>query len=407
MNPSGIFPETRMTDNSENENSEKAGGSDPLVFSISEFLSLLGHELRTPLAGTMGMLDLVLAGDLAPDQRSALELAGASARIMLRLIEDLHDLARMQAGRLELQSGPFEVRPWCRNLEQEMIGGDVKYHVDVDPLVPEILVGDGERIAHLILSLVDLYLKQSRPDRLYVRLMLESCMQGDFLFVTLGREDARLSERERDALLQSCKVESFVPLSAFRQVGLRQAVASNLTAILGGALWPAQSSDISGFQSLAVPVQVPTAYKVTDTSPGVAETLSGMESASSEVHILLVEDDDAIRRLVELLLEQRGWRVTAVTDGLQALEALQAHRFDLVLMDVRMPRMDGLETTRRIRHREESASAPPLPIIGMTAHAAMQDRTMCLEAGMDDHLSKPIASERLYRAIEEYLAGGR
>jgi CheY-like chemotaxis protein len=151
-------------------------------------------------------------------------------------------------------------------------------------------------------------------------------------------------------------------------------------------------------------VALPTEYAVTSIEPQVAEKIPKMEGGRSAVSILLVEDDDAIRKLVELLLQQRSWQVTAVADGVQALESLQSRQFDLALMDIRMPRLDGLETTRRIRRRERILGLPPLPIVGMTAHAAQQDRAMCLEAGMNDHVSKPIASAHLYAIIEKCLA---
>jgi CheY-like chemotaxis protein len=180
-------------------------------------------------------------------------------------------------------------------------------------------------------------------------------------------------------------------------------VIRNLTASLGAALWPAEESATRDIQALAIPIQVPAEYTVEADKPRVEGTPPEAGDECSGVNILLVEDDDAIRKLVELLLQQRDWQVTAVADGVQALELLQRGHFDLVLMDIRMPRLDGLETTRRIRRREQILGIPALPIVGMTAHAAAQDRALCLESGMDDHLSKPIVSDRLYSVIEKYL----
>ncbi|MGE4544174.1 MAG: response regulator [Pedobacter sp.] len=404
MNPSDCLPENKSL--GDKQDPGIVNQPDEAHAAINEFLSLLSHELRTPLAGTMGMLDLVLAGDLAADQRSALTLANASARAMLRMVEDMHDLARIETGRFALESSPFEVRPWADEMVQEIASaGRVNFSVEVDEQVPEILVGDGDRIAHLVMGQVDLFLKHNRSQNLCLTLTLETQASGDYLLVTIGETGAMLAESERVDLLQCCGKLTHVPLLTFRQIGLKQAVVSNLAASLGGALWPAQESVDRNIQALAVPIQLPAGYDRVGVEPQVAEELLYNEGDASQAHILLVEDDDAIRRLVELLLQQRGWRVTAVADGLHALEVLQNNQFDLVLMDIRMPRLDGLETTRRIRRREQSLGMSPLPIVGMTAHAAMQDRTMCLEAGMDDHLSKPIASNRLYAMVEKYLAG--
>lgn len=375
---------------------------------MNELLSLLGHELRTPLAGTMGMLELVLSGDLAADQRSALELANASARTMLRLVEDLHDLARMETGRLQPENSAFEVRPWAREMMHELTrAGSAEITLDIGSRVPEIMVGDGDRIAHLTMSLMDIFLKHSRNRCVALRLDMETRENQTILLVTIGTPGRLLEDRERFDLLKSCGTMDHIPMKAFRQVGLAHAVACNLTASLGGALWPMPGSEERTIQVLAVPVGLPAGYGKADNEPHVAEEMPDMQRDRSTVRILLVEDDDAIRRLVELLLQQRGWQVTAVSDGLQALESFQSNHFDLVLMDIRMPRLDGLETTRRIRRREQTLSMSSLPIVGMTAHAAVQDRSMCLEAGMDDYLSKPIVSDRLYSIIEKSLARRR
>jgi CheY-like chemotaxis protein len=353
----------------------------------------------------MGMLELVLAGDLAADQRSALELANASARAMLRLVEDMHDLARIETGRLELESSPFEVRSWVGDMVPEVAGSaDVEILVEIDARMPEILIGDGDRIAHLITDLVGLFLKSRRCEKLLLRFALETQGNGSCLLVTVAQPGEILADSERKDLLRSCGHSPLIPLLSFRQVGIKQAVVCNLAAALGGALWPAQGSGDQNLQALAVPVQLSENYDKAGVEPRVAEDVLYNQRDPSESHILLVEDDDAIRRLVELILQQRGWQITPVVDGLQALESIQKSHFDLVLMDIRMPRLDGLEATRRIRRREQTLGIQPLPIIGMTAHAAVQDRIMCLEAGMNDHLSKPIASNRLYSMIEKYLA---
>ena len=404
MNPSDCPPENKSLD--DRQDPGITNKPEEAHAAINEFLSLLSHELRTPLAGTMGMLDLVLAGELASDQRSALDLANASARAMLRMVEDMHDLARIETGRLELENSPFEVRPWVDDMVHEVASsGRASFSVEVHEQVPEILIGDRDRIGHLIMGLVDIFLKRNRSQRLCLDLTLETLAGGNYLLVTIGEPGVMLSEGERADLLQVCGNLPLIPLLTFRQIGLKQAVVCNLAAALGGALWPAQESVEQNIQALAIPIQLSAGYDKAWVEPHVAEEQLYDERIPSQAHILLVEDDDAIRRLVELLLEQRDWRVTAVADGLHALEALQHNHFDLVLMDIRMPRLDGLETTRRIRRWERTLGSAPLPIVGMTAHAAVQDRTMCLEAGMDDHLSKPIASNRLYAMVEKYLAG--
>jgi len=404
MNPSDFLPENKSLDDKPDPGI--INKPEKVHAAINEFVSLLSHELRTPLTGTMGMLDLVLAGDLPADQRSALDLANASARVMLRIVEDMHDLARIETGRLALKDSPFEVRPWADDMVQEIVSFNrINLSVVVNEQVPEILIGDDDRIAHLIMGCAGLYLKKSRSQELCLALTLATQASVHYLLVTIGEPGVMLAEKECVDLLHVSGSLTPVPLLAFRELGLKQAVVHNLAAVLGGALWPTQESADRPIQALAIPIQLPAGCERAGIETRVAEELPCNERGASQAHILLVEDDDAIRKLVELLLQQRGWLVTSVADGLHALEALQHNLFDLVLMDIRMPRLDGLETTRRIRRQEQALGTSPLPIVGMTAHAAMQDRIMCLEAGMDDHLSKPIASNRLYEMIEKYLAG--
>jgi CheY-like chemotaxis protein len=187
-----------------------------------------------------------------------------------------------------------------------------------------------------------------------------------------------------------------------RELGRKLTRSRKILAALGGALWPGASSRQAGLYALCVPVGRPSDIRP-HGEPVVSESRAAAPSSSSGAHILVVEDDDAIRKLVELLLRQRGWRVTAVADGRQALDACAGADYSLTLMDIRMPCLDGLEVTRHIRARERAAGLTAMPIVGMTAHTAVEDRKLCLEAGMTDHLCKPISSEKLYALIERYL----
>jgi CheY-like chemotaxis protein len=398
-------PLSKASDTVREENEEK----DARAGQQGELLSVLSHEMRTPLAGALGMLDLALAGELSPEQRRTLELANASTLLLLRVVENVHDLARIESGRLKPDIGPFEVKPWVEGLREDVAQlatvSIVTLQVDIDPRLPDMLLGDVERLRRVLLNLMDHLVKVCGVRDLRLHLELTGQNEKHLLLITLGGATEVLQDAARAALVADCGRADTTPVTRLRELGLKLTLSRKILAALGGALWPGTSSRQAKLYALCVPVGRSSDIRPR-SEPIVSESRAAAPFSSSGAHILVVEDDDAIRKLVELLLQQRGWRVTAVADGQKALEACAGTDYSLVLMDIRMPCLDGLEVTRRIRERERAAGLNAMPIIGMTAHAAAEDRQMCLQAGMTDHLCKPISSERLFAMIERHLAGG-
>ena len=373
--------------------------------SCGHLLAALGHELRTPLAGVLGMLELALDGELPPEQRRCLELANSSAQALLRLVQDMHDYGRQESGRLITEGQTFEVRAWVdalhRKLPQPMGRPAVALHIDLDPSLPEMLQADAERIGNILLNLMEAQLKSRRPEQLFLRLELLHSQQN-YLLATLSEKPEQLDDRAKSALLAACGNAILPPLGQAGTLELKLALSRHLAAALGGAIGEHPSPSGAGFYSVLLPCTTAGQKLHPEAGPAARKKVAGTPSAA--FRILLVEDDDAIRKLLELLIQHRGMQVTSVTDGEQALAQLQHRHYDLVLMDLRMPRLDGLTATRLIREREQANGAGRLPIIGITAHGGPEDLDLCLQAGMDERLSKPIRSEDLYAAIERLLS---
>jgi two-component system, sensor histidine kinase len=373
--------------------------------SCGHLLAALGHELRTPLAGVLGMLELALDGELAPEQRRCLELANGSAQALLRLVQDMHDYGRQESGRLITEAQTFEVRPWAeglrRKLPQPMGRPAVPLHIDLDPSLPEMVQADGERIGNILLNLVEAQHKTRRPTQLFLCLELLHSQQN-YLLATLSEKPEQLDDRAKAALLAACGSGTLPPLSQVGTLELKLALSRHLAAALGGTVGEHCSPSEAGFYSVVLPCITAGQKLHPEAGPASRKKVAGTPSAA--FRILLVEDDDAIRKLLELLIQHRGMQVTSVADGEQALAQLQHRRYDLVVMDLRMPRLDGLTATRLIREQEQANDSVRLPIIGITAHGGPEDRDLCLQAGMDERLSKPIRSEDLYAAIERLLA---
>ncbi|MBN2170269.1 MAG: response regulator, partial [Candidatus Krumholzibacteriota bacterium] len=407
----------------------------------SDFLSNISHEVRTPLNGIIGMTELALATDLDAEQREHLETIQASSRSLLRLIDDILDFTKIDQGRLRIGRSDFRLatllpealRPF---LDTAQAKGLVLGY-SVDPGVPPLLQGDPERLAQVLGHLVANAIKFTPAGEVEVNVGLVARDRSmATLRFTVRDTGIGVAEQERGRIFSAFSQADGGSTRRYGGTGLGLTISALLVRMMGGAIEvhsaPDEGSVFSftarfGISEVAAE-DAPAASQVliakAQAAPAAPESAAPAQPAAPEsaaparpdaplpapaggLRILLAEDNDVNRKLAVTLLERRGHHVTAVGTGREAVEATSREAaeaaggrgFDLVLMDVQMPEMDGLEATRAIRRRE--GLGPRLPIVAMTAHAMSDDRQRCLEAGMDDYLSKPIQAAELFTMVEK------
>jgi signal transduction histidine kinase/AmiR/NasT family two-component response regulator len=372
----------------------------------SEFLANVSHEIRTPMNGVMGMTDLAMQMPLPAEARRYLEVALSSADLLLQVIDDVLDFSKVEAGKLEMHPVELDIRAEIDQLVALMgpraEARGLQLNARVHNVVPHFVMGDPVRLRQILLNLVANALKFTERGSvtIEVRALDDHNTEASEIELHFAVRDTGMGISVED---QQRVFEAFVQVgsAAARQpgTGLGLAIAARLVSVMGGEL-RVTSTQGTGTTFFFV-VKFPRAH---------AEDAADFEAPESRELVrrhlrVLVADDNAINRLVtERMLQRSGHAVALAENGLQAMEMALAGRFDLVLMDVQMPEMDGLAATVAIRRAETAANRTP--IVGLTAHALRGDRDRCLDAGMDDYVAKPVRREELEAAMVRALQRG-
>jgi signal transduction histidine kinase/ActR/RegA family two-component response regulator len=371
----------------------------------SLFLANMSHEIRTPINGLLGMTELTLATELTAEQREFLELARHSGRNLLCLVNDLLDFSRIEAGRLELDLQDTDMRALVSRTVDALVVGNAAVHVpviwDVDDSVPALCRLDPLRVRQILTNLLGNAIKFTKKGSIEVRLRSVPgeaggiWLEGEVVDTGIG-----IAAEKLDAIFGTFAQADNSFAREFGGAGLGLAITRQLVGLMAGTIavksTPGQGSAFRFRIAAAVSPQRASADGSGGSSEAAAVPGSGLD-------VLVVEDNVVNSRFVEKLLERRGHRVRVAANGRLGVEASAAADYDLILMDVQMPEMDGLAATRAIRQREGNTGRH-IPIVALTAHASNEDRDRCLAAGMDDYLTKPLRVP-LLDAILDQLAG--
>lgn len=372
----------------------------------SEFLAVMSHEVRTPMNGVLGFADLLAnMSDLPSEARDYAETIVRSGSLLLRILDDILDLSRLEAGRLAIQKKPFSLGEMLREIVLLLTPGarnrGISVSCDIDPSLPDHYLGDAGRLRQVMLNLAGNAIKFTEVGGVTLGARWSSAPRGSIeLFV-----------RDTGCGIPAAQLESvFEPFvqvdsSASRRyggAGLGLAISKRLVDLMGGAL-RVSSRENEGTEFVAtVPLE-----KADDAAEAVAET-NGSTVPIDEVfvgthplRILVAEDDRVNSKLIVTMLRKFGFQPLSADDGMAAVEVFQAERPDCILMDLQMPRMDGIAATARIREIEAADGLQRTFIMALTANTSPVDRERCMEAGMDDYLNKPVKRDALAKALSK------
>ena len=365
-----------------------------------EFLANMSHEIRTPLNGVTGMITLALDRCEDREARDQLELAKSAAMSLTAILNDILDLSRVEAGKLKIDSVPFNLREMLHDVlrifEQAVKEKGLRLTIDVAPDCPQNVLGDPVRLRQVLINLVGNAVKFTLQGAVGVAV---SAPAPGMLCLEVRDTGIGIPKDKLEAIFEAFTQADGSHTRRFGGSGLGLTITKRLVTLMGGQI-TAQSEPGTGSRfSVVLPLEAAPADErnlaLRDTVP---------LSTLPKLHVLVAEDNLVNQKVAAGILKRKGWTVTVASTGRQAHQAFLANHFDLILMDVQMPELDGLESSTLIRQEEQLRSLARTPIIAVTAHASSAQHEQCIAHGMDAVVTKPIDITALFETIHRVVA---